>query len=75
MANIQWTDEEGNQYETKSSRWAETLDQPLMLVPAGMEKFVFQSRVQPVEEVRYTCPICGGDTRHEFGPCGKCLLW
>lgn len=71
MANIIWTDEQGEQHETKSSRWAETLDQPLMLVPKGMEKFVFQSRLP---EVRYSCPICGKDTRHEFGPCGKCLL-
>jgi hypothetical protein len=73
MANLIWTDENGQQHETKSSRWAEKLDQPLMLVPAGMEKFAFQSRVAE-QETRYSCPICGKDTRHEYGPCGKCLL-
>jgi hypothetical protein len=34
-----------------------------------------EAKAEPVEEIRYSCPICGGDTRHEFGPCGKCLLW
>ena len=42
MATITWTDETGEQHETKSSRWAETLDQPLMIIPKGMEKFALR---------------------------------